>query len=44
MADCNNKNISNCRLQFTDCVEHFALDWKVVGLAELVAENLVEEG
>ena len=35
---------SNCRLQFTDCVEHFALDWKVVGLAELVAENLVEEG
>ena len=35
---------SNCRLQFLDCVEHFALDWKVVGLAQLVADNLVEEG
>jgi Fe-S oxidoreductase len=34
---------SNCRLQFLDCVDHFSLDWEVVGLAQLVAENLVEE-
>jgi len=33
---------SNCRLQFTDCVQHFDLDWKVVGLAQLVADALVE--
>ncbi len=33
---------SNCRLQFTDCVQHFNLDWKVAGLAQLVADALVE--
>jgi Fe-S oxidoreductase len=33
---------SNCRLQFTDCVQHFDLDWKVVGLSQLVADALVE--
>jgi Fe-S oxidoreductase len=31
---------SNCRLQFTDCVQHFNLDWKVAGLAQLVADAL----
>jgi Fe-S oxidoreductase len=35
---------SNCRLQFLDCVGHFSLDWEVVGLAQLVADNLIEEG
>lgn len=33
---------SNCRLQFTDCVEHFQLDWKVTGLAQMVADALEE--
>ncbi len=33
---------SNCRLQFTDCVQHFNLDWKVAGLSQLVADALVE--
>ena len=33
---------SNCRLQFTDGVEHFKLDWKVTGLAQMVADSLVE--
>ena len=33
---------SNCRLQFTDSVEHFKLDWKVTGLAQMVADALVE--
>ena len=33
---------SNCRLQFTDGVEHFKLDWKVTGLAQLVADALVD--
>jgi Fe-S oxidoreductase len=33
---------SNCRLQFTDGVEHFKLDWKVTGLAQMVADALVE--
>jgi Fe-S oxidoreductase len=31
---------SNCRLQFTDCVEHFQLDLKVRGLSAMVAEAL----
>lgn len=31
---------SNCRLQFLDGVQHFGLDVKVHGLAELVAESL----
>ncbi len=35
---------SNCRLQFTDCVQHFGLDVKVAGLAQLVADALVEKG
>ncbi len=34
---------SNCRLQFTDGVEHFKLDWKVTGLAQIVADALIEE-
>ena len=33
---------SNCRLQYTDSVEHFKLDWKVTGLAQMVADALVE--
>jgi Fe-S oxidoreductase len=33
---------SNCRLQFTDSVEHFKLDWKVTGLAQMVADALVD--
>jgi Fe-S oxidoreductase len=34
---------SNCRLQFTDCVQHFNLDVKVAGLSQLVADALVEK-
>lgn len=34
---------SNCRLQFLDCVSHFSLDWEVLGMAQLVADNLIEE-
>jgi Fe-S oxidoreductase len=33
---------SNCRLQFTDSVEHFNLDWKITGLAQMVADAMVE--
>jgi Fe-S oxidoreductase len=33
---------SNCRLQFTQGVEHFNLDWKVTGLAQMVADALDE--
>ncbi len=33
---------SNCRLQFSDGVEHFKLDWKVTGLAQMVADALEE--
>ncbi|MBI9051795.1 MAG: (Fe-S)-binding protein [Anaerolineaceae bacterium] len=33
---------SNCRLQFTDCVQHFDLDWKVAGLSQVVADALEE--
>jgi Fe-S oxidoreductase len=33
---------SNCRLQFTDCVQHFNLDIKVAGLSQMVADSLVE--
>ncbi len=33
---------SNCRLQFTDCVQHFNLDVKVAGLSQLVADALVD--
>lgn len=31
---------SNCRLQFTDCVQHFNLDIKVRGLSQMVADSL----
>lgn len=31
---------SNCRLQFTDCVQHFNLDVKVAGLSQMVADAL----
>ncbi len=34
---------SNCRLQYTNCVEHFNLDWKITGLAQMVADALIEE-
>lgn len=33
---------SNCRLQFTDCMDHFKLDWKITGLAQMVADAMVE--
>jgi Fe-S oxidoreductase len=33
---------SNCRLQYTDSVEHFKLDWNITGLAQMVADALVE--
>lgn len=33
---------SNCRLQFTECVEHYHLDWKIAGLSQMVADALVE--
>jgi len=33
---------SNCRLQFTDSVEHFGLDVKIAGLSQMVADALVE--
>lgn len=33
---------SNCRLQFTDSVEHFNLDWKITGLAQMVADAMEE--
>jgi Fe-S oxidoreductase len=33
---------SNCRLQYTDCVDHFKLDWKITGLAQMVADALIE--
>ncbi len=33
---------SNCRLQFTDCVQHFDLDVKVNGLSQMVADALEE--
>jgi Fe-S oxidoreductase len=33
---------SNCRLQFTDGVEHFGLDLKVRGLSQMVADALEE--
>ena len=31
---------SNCRLQFLDCVQHFNLDWKVLGLSKMVSDAL----
>lgn len=34
---------SNCRLQFTDCVQHFNLDIKVNGLSQMVADALEEQ-
>ena len=34
---------SNCRLQFTDCVQHFGLDWNVAGLSQMVADAMVED-
>jgi Fe-S oxidoreductase len=33
---------SNCRLQFTDCVQHFNLGIKVAGLSQMVADALVK--
>jgi Fe-S oxidoreductase len=33
---------SNCRLQYTQGIEHFNLDWKVTGLAQMVADALEE--
>ena len=41
-ADTVTMTCSNCRLQFTDCVDHFKLDWKITGLAQMVADALVE--
>jgi Fe-S oxidoreductase len=42
-ADTVVMSCSNCRLQFVDGVQHFNLDWKVTGLAQVVADALVEE-
>jgi Fe-S oxidoreductase len=33
---------SNCRLQFSDGITHFNLDWKATGLAQIVADALIE--
>ena len=33
---------SNCRLQFTDSVQHFNLDVKVTGLSKMVADALID--
>jgi Fe-S oxidoreductase len=33
---------SNCRLQYTDSIDHFKLDWKVTGLAQMVADAMIE--
>ena len=33
---------SNCRLQFTDGITHFNLDWKATGLAQIVADAMIE--
>ena len=41
-ADTVTMTCSNCRLQFTDCVDHFKLDWKITGLAQMVADALVD--
>lgn len=41
-ADMVTMTCSNCRLQFTDCVDHFKLDWKITGLAQMVADALEE--
>ncbi len=41
-ADTITMTCSNCRLQFTDCVDHFKLDWKITGLAQMVADALEE--
>ena len=41
-ADTVTMTCSNCRLQYTDCVDHFKLDWKITGLAQMVADALEE--
>lgn len=41
-ADTVTMTCSNCRLQFTDCVDHFKLDWKITGMAQMVADALEE--
>jgi Fe-S oxidoreductase len=41
-ADTVTMTCSNCRLQFTDCVDHFKLPWKVTGLSQMVADALEE--
>jgi len=41
-ADTITMTCSNCRLQFTDCVDHFKLDWNNTGLAQMVADALEE--
>jgi Fe-S oxidoreductase len=33
---------SNCRLQFTDSVQHFGLDVKIAGLSQMVADALAD--
>jgi len=42
-ADAVVMSCSNCRLQFTDCVQHFNLDVKVKGLSQMVADALEEQ-
>ena len=41
-ADTVVMSCSNCRLQFTDCVQHFNLPVKVAGLSQMVANALEE--
>ncbi|MCI0443752.1 (Fe-S)-binding protein, partial [bacterium] len=41
-ADTVTMTCSNCRLQFTDSVEHFRLNLKVRGMCQMVAEALEE--
>ncbi len=33
---------SNCRLQFTNSVEHFGLDWKITSLVQMVADAMID--
>jgi len=32
---------TSCRLQFADGVKHFGLDWEIISMAQLVADNLL---
>ncbi len=35
---------TSCRMQFMDGTQHFGLDdWEIIGMAQLIADNLIEE-